>query len=126
MLADGRFVVSWTEDAGAKVRWFAWNDPSEPTVNPVATSTTLVATPLATTGGSSVMLTASVAPAPGSAGFVTFLDNGVPIPGGSNVPLVDNVAVFSTTTFALGAHRSRRPTAERPALRRASRIRKPS
>jgi subtilisin family serine protease len=104
MLADGRFVVSWTEDAGSKVRWFAWDDPSVPNVSPVATSTTLIATPLATTGGSSVMFTATVAPAPGSAGVVTYLDNGVPIPNGSNVPLVDSVAVFSTTTLALGGH----------------------
>jgi endonuclease/exonuclease/phosphatase family metal-dependent hydrolase len=69
-----------------------------------ATATTLVATPLATTGGSSVMFTATVAPSPGALGTVTFLDNGVPIPGGANVALSNGTAVFSTTTLALGSH----------------------
>jgi fibronectin-binding autotransporter adhesin len=70
----------------------------------LATTTTLVAVPLATTGGSSVMLTATVAPSPGALGTVTFLDNGVALPGASNVAVVNGVAVFSTTTLAAGVH----------------------
>ena len=45
------------------------------------TSTSLIVAPSATTGGQLVTLTARVAPSPGAAGAVTFLDNGVPIPG---------------------------------------------
>lgn len=70
----------------------------------VSTTTTLVANPLATTGGSSVMFTATVAPSPGAAGGVTFLDNGVAIPGGSNIAIANGVAVFSTTALAVGNH----------------------
>jgi hypothetical protein len=68
------------------------------------TSTTLVATPNATTGGSSVMFTATVTPAPNAGGTVTFRDNGAAIPGGVDVALVGGVAVFSTTTLSPGNH----------------------
>jgi hypothetical protein len=37
-------------------------------------------------------------------GTVTFLDNGVAISGGANIPVVGGVAVFSTTTLAIGTH----------------------
>src|SRR6266850_1894785 len=69
-----------------------------------STTTSHLANPLATTGGMSVMFTATVAPSPGAAGTVTFLDNGVAIPGGSNVAVANGVAVFSTTTLAVGTH----------------------
>ena len=69
----------------------------------VNTTTTLVASPLATTGGSSVQFTATVAPSPGALGTVNFLDNGVAITGGleagekvvvlSSMPLKDGQAV---------------------------------
>jgi fibronectin-binding autotransporter adhesin len=68
------------------------------------TTTTLVATPLATTGGSLVSFKATVAPSPGAAGTVTFLDNGAIIPGGANVALVGGEAVFSTSTLSIGTH----------------------
>jgi hypothetical protein len=70
----------------------------------VATTTSLVATPLATTGGSSVQFTATVAPSPGALGTVTFLDSGVAITGGSNIAVVNGVAIFSTTTLGGGSH----------------------
>jgi hypothetical protein len=76
------------------------------TIAPAATPTTtsLVANPLATTGGTLVSFTATVAPSPGSAGTVTFFDNGVAVPGASNVALSNGVAVFSTSTLAVGSH----------------------
>ena len=72
--------------------------------SPIFTTTALTANPLATTGGTSVMFTATVAPSPGSLGTVNFLDNGIPILGGSNIGVAGGVAVFSTTTLANGAH----------------------
>jgi fibronectin-binding autotransporter adhesin len=68
------------------------------------TTTSLTANPQATTGGSLVTFTATIAPSPGNAGTVNFLDNGAPIPGGSNVAVAGGVAVFSTTTLAVGVH----------------------
>jgi len=50
------------------------------------------------------MFTATVNPSPAALGTVTFLDNGVPIPGGSNVAVVAGQAVFSTTALAAGTH----------------------
>jgi autotransporter-associated beta strand protein len=61
------------------------------------TSTTLVASPLATTGGTLVALTATVTPSPGAVGTISFLDNGISIPGGANVPIVGGVAAISTS-----------------------------
>lgn len=69
-----------------------------------ATTTTLTASPLATTGGSLVVLTATVAPSPDMSGTVTFLDNGVAIPGGANVAVTGGVATFSTSTLSVGSH----------------------
>jgi autotransporter-associated beta strand protein len=69
----------------------------------VATTTTLTATHQATTGGELVMLTATVN-ASGASGSVTFLDNGTPLPGGTNVSVSGGVAVFSTTLTAAGNH----------------------
>jgi autotransporter-associated beta strand protein len=83
------------------------NDVALTTVSPsdVATATALSANPQATTGGSLIMFTATVTPSPGAVGTVSFFDNGVPIPGGAGIALVDGVAVFSTTSLvALGAH----------------------
>jgi hypothetical protein len=70
----------------------------------VATTTSLVATPLATTGGTAVMFAATVQPSPGDLGTVTFVDDDSPMPGGVNVPLVGGVAAFSTTALAEGSH----------------------
>jgi fibronectin-binding autotransporter adhesin len=95
--AGQSFTISYTGGTGNDVTL------TSTTVN-VATTTTLVANPLATTGGSSVMFTATIAPTPGGVGTVTFVDNGTPIPGGSNVAVVGNQAVFSTTTLSPGSH----------------------
>jgi hypothetical protein len=69
-----------------------------------ATSTTLVANPLATTGGMEVSFTATVSPSPGNLGTVTFFDNGVPIAGGQNIAVSGGVAVFSISTLSVGDH----------------------
>jgi hypothetical protein len=74
------------------------------TIAPAPTTTSLVANPLATTGGTLVMLTATVAPSPGAAGNVSFFDNGAPLPGAANVPVSGGVAVFSTSSLAVGSH----------------------
>jgi fibronectin-binding autotransporter adhesin len=70
----------------------------------VATTTTLQANPQSTTGGSLVTFTADVAPSPGAVGTVSFFDNGVLIPGGSNVAVAGGQAVFSTSTLSVGTH----------------------
>jgi hypothetical protein len=69
-----------------------------------ATTTTLTSTPNASTGGSLVTFTATVGPSPGSAGTVDFLDNGVPLPGGSNVAVVGGVATIQISTLSAGTH----------------------
>jgi hypothetical protein len=74
------------------------------TVAPTATTTSLVANPLATPGGMLVTFTATVAPSPGAAGTVTFNDNGAPIPGGVNIAINNGVAMFTTSNLALGSH----------------------
>jgi hypothetical protein len=91
------FTISYTGGDGNDVTL------TSTTVN-AATTTTLVAAPQATTGGSLVTFTATIAPSPGALGTVTFLDNGTPIPGGSNVAVSGGQAVFSTTTLAVGTH----------------------
>ena len=74
------------------------------TITPATTATTLVAVPQASTGGMLVTFTATIAPSPGNAGTVTFNDNGVPIPGGSNVAVSGGQAVFSTAGLSIGVH----------------------
>jgi surface-anchored protein len=69
----------------------------------LATTTTLGATPNATTGGSLVTFTASVAP-PEAAGTVAFVDGGTPIAGGEAIALVNGVAVFQYSLFTAGTH----------------------
>jgi hypothetical protein len=69
----------------------------------LATSTILVANPLATTGGTLVLFTATVTPAP-ALGAVSFLDGFVPIPGGVDIPVVAGEARFSTASFGIGSH----------------------
>jgi hypothetical protein len=71
-------------------------------ITPATTTTTLTATPLATTGGMLVMLSASVAA--DATGTVTFRDNGTPLAGGANVPLSGGTAVFSTNLLTIGSH----------------------
>jgi hypothetical protein len=70
----------------------------------LGTVTTLIATPLAATGGTPIQLTATVAPSPGAQGTVTFKDGGVALPGGVDVALSGGVAVFSTSSLAVGGH----------------------
>lgn len=77
---------------------------SAPKATVLATTTTLAATPNASTGGQLVTFTASVAPSPGATGTVTFKDNGVPIAGGSNVAVVGGVATFQTSILTAGTH----------------------
>ncbi len=75
------------------------------TVSPAApTTTALVANPNATTGGTLVTFTATVSPSPGALGTVTFRDNGVALPGDSNVALDGGVATFQISTLSAGVH----------------------
>jgi len=69
-----------------------------------ATTTTLTASPPASTGGTLVTFTANVAPSPGVNGTVTFKDNGVILSGGANVPLVGGVAKYTTSTLSAASH----------------------
>jgi uncharacterized secreted protein with C-terminal beta-propeller domain len=82
------------EDAGSLWNW----------TEVVGSTVTIVATPVATTGGTSFTLTATVAPSPGAAGTVSFFDNETAIPGGANIPLNNSKAVFTTTSLSFGAH----------------------
>ncbi len=66
-----------------------------------ATTTTLSATPNASTGGQLVTFTATVSPSPG-AGTVTFRDNGVAV--AANVPVVSGVATYQTSSLSPGTH----------------------
>jgi hypothetical protein len=68
------------------------------------TRTSLIANPLATTGGKLVKLTATVSPFGTTAGTVAFLDNGIALPGGNAVPVSGGTAVFSTSTLSAGSH----------------------
>jgi len=103
-LAEGGTVTAGTNSYTISYKGGDGNDVVLTPAASAATTTTLTATPLATTGGSSVQFTAVVAPSPVALGTVTFLDNGVAIPGGSNVALTNGQAVFSTTTLAVGNH----------------------
>jgi hypothetical protein len=67
-----------------------------------ATTTTLTATPNASTGGMLVTFTASVAPSPADLGAVTFKDNSAII--APNVSVVGGVATFQTSTLTAGTH----------------------
>lgn len=96
----GRSIkIAFARDSEASGTLWNWADIAGP-----QTSVTLVATPLPTTGGSLFLFTASVAPSPGAVGTVSFLENGIVIPGGDNVPLVDGKAAFSTAALTAGAH----------------------
>jgi hypothetical protein len=68
----------------------------------VATATTLIATPNASTGGQLVTLTATVGPSPGNLGTISFRDNGVAL--AANVRVASGVAVFQVSTLAPGTH----------------------
>jgi glucose/arabinose dehydrogenase len=70
----------------------------------VVTSTSLTTTPSATTGGSLVTLTATVAPSPGNVGTVAFLDNGIPLAGAGSVAVSGGTAVFTTSSLSVGNH----------------------
>jgi hypothetical protein len=78
------------------------------TITAAQTTTTLVAVPTVTTGGSLVTFTATVTSNGDrvGAGTVTFALSTCtsPIPGGSNIALVGGAAVFMTTTLAVGTH----------------------
>jgi glucose/arabinose dehydrogenase len=97
-VSDGRLTIGNAPGAVNNKLNFVDIDPLP------ATTTTLVANPQATTGGTLVTLTATVAPSPGSEGTVSFFDNGAPLAGGANVPVTGGVAVFSTSTLAVGSH----------------------
>lgn len=85
--------------------FFANNTLSvQQTVAIAATTTTLTANPAATTGGTLVTFTATVAPSPGPGGTVTFKDNGVVLPGGANIPVVNGVATYATSTLSAATH----------------------
>jgi hypothetical protein len=71
---------------------------------PVPTTTTLIATPNATTGGMLATFIAIVSPSPGGHGGVNFLDNGVLIPGGNIEMSNDGVATFQTSTLSATTH----------------------
>jgi nitrous oxidase accessory protein NosD len=84
--------------------YFVIQPTTTASITPATTTTTLVAAPQASTGGTLVTFTATIAPSPGNTGTVTFRDNGVPIPGGSNVAVSGGQAVFSTAGLTIGAH----------------------
>ncbi len=99
----GLHVVGTTQSfggGGSDVAYVVYASP----VAIAPTTTSLVATPLATTGGSSVMFVATVTPSTGALGTVSFLDNSEPIPGGVNVALSGGVSTFSTTSLSTGSH----------------------
>ena len=50
------------------------------------------------------MLTFTATVAPGTAGTVTFLDNGFAIAGGANVAIAGGVATIQISTLSTGAH----------------------
>src|SRR6185369_2618230 len=56
------------------------------------------------TGGDLVTFTATVAPNPGSLGAISFLDGGVPLPGGSGLAIAGGMATFQTAALSAGAH----------------------
>jgi glucose/arabinose dehydrogenase len=73
-------------------------------IDETPTTTSLTAMPSATTGGSLVTLTATIAPSPGNLGTVAFLDNGVPLSGAGSVAVSGGTAVFTTSSLAVGSH----------------------
>jgi hypothetical protein len=73
-------------------------------IAPFSTTTTLSATPNATTGGQLVTFTATISPSPGAVGTVTFKDNGVAIPNATNVPVTGGVATFQISILTAGMH----------------------
>jgi autotransporter-associated beta strand protein/VCBS repeat-containing protein len=96
---DGTFSVA-SNDGGKTISIVYMPAP----IATIATTTTLTASPTATTGGTLVTLTATVAPSPDAVGSVTFLDNGIPIASGANVPVSGGVATFTTTLTEVGSH----------------------
>jgi autotransporter-associated beta strand protein len=70
----------------------------------VSTSTSLVSNTNPSTQGASVTFTATISPSPGTVGTVTFLNNGVPLSGGSNIAVSGGVAQFSTTSLPAGSN----------------------
>src|SRR5262249_13819872 len=67
-----------------------------------STTTTLTATPNASTGGTLVTFKATVAPSPGNLGTVIFRDNAAII--AANVPVVTGVATYQTSALTPGTH----------------------
>jgi hypothetical protein len=75
-----------------------------PTISPVSTTTLLVVSALAAPLGQPITLLGIVSSslaALGTNGSITFLDQGMPL---ANVPLNGQMATFTTSTLALGAH----------------------
>ncbi len=72
--------------------------------SPVETTTTLTATPNASTGGTLVTFVAMIAPSPGDLGTVTFKDNGLAIVAGTDIAVLDGVATFQISTLTTGNH----------------------
>ena len=48
--------------------------------------------------------TATISPNPGNLGTVTFRNNGVAIPGGSNIAVSGGVATFATSNLGVGSY----------------------
>ena len=78
------------------------NDRFTYTSGNAPTTTTLTANPNATTGGTLVTFTATIAPSPGSLGTVTFFDNGAAL--ASNAAIAGGVATFQTSSLSVGTH----------------------
>ena len=75
------------------------------TITPAAaTNTSLAANPNATTGGTLVTFTATIAPSPSNLGTVTFRDNGTPLAAATNLPIIAGVATFTTSQLTSGMH----------------------
>jgi hypothetical protein len=69
-----------------------------------ATSTALTSNPNPSSFNQVVTLTATVSGGVGNNGTVDFRDNGVAIPGGAGIPVVNGVATFQVSTLGIGSH----------------------
>jgi hypothetical protein len=98
---NNSFLATFLDEAGGKVRAGSQLDGFTYT-----TTTTLTASPQATTGGTLVTFTAKAAVAGGAipTGSVNFYDNGVLMPLGTNVPL--NAGGFASfqSSLPVGTH----------------------
>ncbi|HYV39590.1 MAG TPA: Ig-like domain-containing protein, partial [Gemmataceae bacterium] len=79
-----------------------------PTPSPAAQTTTTLSAPTSANANTPINISATIARLSGSGptptGTVTFRDGGVVMTGGSNVPVVNGTASFSTSALVIGSH----------------------